>query len=54
MEKLLSGSTTAEEDGGKYCDRMYHNPELKLLIHSIVERYEINRRMNIRDRVLIK
>ncbi len=36
---------------GEYYDRKFHNPELKLLIREIIERYEINRKMKIHDRV---
>ena len=36
---------------GEYYDRMFHNPELKLLIQEIIERYELNRKMKIHDRV---
>jgi intergrase/recombinase len=36
---------------GEYYDRRFHNPELKLLIREIVERYELNRKMRIHDRV---
>ena len=36
---------------GGYYDRKFHNPELKLLIQEIMERYELNRKMKIHDRV---
>ena len=36
---------------GEYYDRKFHNPELKLLIQEIIERYELNRKMRIHDRV---
>lgn len=36
---------------GEYYDRRFQNPELKLLIHEIIERYELNRKMRIHDRV---
>lgn len=36
---------------GEYYDRKFHNPELKLLIQEIIERYELNRKMKIHDRV---
>jgi hypothetical protein len=36
---------------GEYYDRRFHNPELKLLIQEIIERYELNRKMRIHDRV---
>jgi hypothetical protein len=36
---------------GEHYDRKFHNPELKLLIQEIIERYELNRKMKIHDRV---
>jgi hypothetical protein len=36
---------------GEYYDRKFHNPELKLLIQEIIERYELNKKMKIHDRV---
>jgi hypothetical protein len=36
---------------GEYYDRKFHNPELKLLIQEVIERYELNRKMKIHDRV---
>jgi intergrase/recombinase len=36
---------------GEYYDRKFNNPELKLLIQEIIERYELNRKMRIHDRV---
>ena len=36
---------------GEYYDRKFHNPELKLLIQEIIERYELNRKMKIHDRI---
>jgi hypothetical protein len=38
---------------GEYYDRRFHNPELKLLIQEIIERYELNKKMKMRDRVWI-
>ncbi len=38
---------------GEYYDRRFHNPELKLLIQEIIERYELNRKMKIHHRVWI-
>ena len=38
---------------GEYYDRKFHNPELKLLIQEIIERYELNRKMKIHDRIWI-
>jgi intergrase/recombinase len=38
---------------GEYYDRKFHNPELKLLIQEIIERYELNRKMKIHHRVWI-
>lgn len=29
---------------GEYFDRKFHNPELKLLIQEVIERYEVNRK----------
>ncbi|MGI8832494.1 MAG: integrase [Nitrososphaeraceae archaeon] len=36
---------------GEYYDRRFQNPELKILIQEIIERYELNRKMRIHDRV---
>jgi hypothetical protein len=36
---------------GEYYDRKFQNPELKLLIQEIIERYELNKKMRIHDRV---
>ena len=36
---------------GEYYDRRFHNPELKILIQEIIERYELNRKMRIHDRI---
>src|SRR3954454_23119864 len=36
---------------GEYYDRKFHNPELKLLIQEIIGRYELNKKMKMRDRV---
>ena len=38
---------------GEYYDRKFNNPELKLLIQEIIERYELNRKMKIHDRIWI-
>lgn len=38
---------------GEYYDRKFHNPELKLLIQEIIERFELNRKMKIHDRIWI-
>jgi hypothetical protein len=38
---------------GEYYDRKFHSPELKLLIQEIIERYELNRKMKIHDRIWI-
>ncbi len=38
---------------GEYYDRRFHNPELKLLIQEIIERYELNRKMKMHHRVWI-
>jgi len=38
---------------GEYYDRKFHNPELKLLIQEIIERYELHRKMKIHDRIWI-
>ena len=37
----------------EYYDRKYQNPELKLLIEEIIKRYELNKKMKMRDRVYI-
>jgi len=34
-----------------YYDRKMHNPELKILIEEIIQRYELNKKMLIHDRV---
>jgi hypothetical protein len=34
-----------------YYDKKFHNPELKLLNQEIIERYDLNRKMKIHDRV---
>jgi intergrase/recombinase len=36
---------------GMYYDRKMHNPELIILIEEIIKRYELNKKMRIRDRV---
>lgn len=36
---------------GEYYDRRFQNPELRILIQEIIERYELNRKMRIHDRV---
>jgi len=36
---------------GMYYDRKMHNPELKILIEEIIQRYELNKKMRIHDRV---
>ena len=36
---------------GMYYDRKMHNPELKILIEEIIQRYELNKKMLIHDRV---
>lgn len=38
---------------GEYYDRKFHNPELKLLIQEIIERFELNRKMKIHDRLWV-
>jgi hypothetical protein len=38
---------------GEYYDLRYQNPELKLLIREIIERYELNRNMKTHDRLWI-
>lgn len=38
---------------GEYYDRKFHNPELKILIQEIIERFELNRKMKIHDRLWI-
>jgi intergrase/recombinase len=38
---------------GEYYDRKFHNPELKLLIQEIIERYELNKKLKMCDRVWI-
>jgi intergrase/recombinase len=37
----------------EYYDRKYQNPEVRLLIDEIIKRYEINKKMKIRDRVFV-
>ncbi len=36
---------------GIFYDRKMHNPELKILIEEIIQRYELNKKMRIHDRV---
>ncbi len=36
---------------GEYYDRKFHNPELKILIDEIIQRFELNKKMRIHDRV---
>jgi len=36
---------------GEYYDRRFNNPQLKLLIAEIVQRYELNKKMRIHDRL---
>ena len=38
---------------GEYYDRKFHNPELKILINEIIQRYEINKKMKIHDRIWV-
>lgn len=38
---------------GEYYDRKFHNPELKLLINEIINRFELNKKMRIHDRLWI-
>lgn len=38
---------------GEYYDLRYQNPELKLLIREIIERYELNRKTKMHDRLWI-
>lgn len=38
---------------GAYYDRKYNNPELKILIEEIINRYELNKKVRIHDRVWI-
>lgn len=37
----------------EYYDRKYQNPEVRLLIDEIIKRYEINKKMKVRDRVFV-
>ena len=37
----------------EYYDRKYQNPEVKLLIDEMIKRYELNKKMKIRDRVYV-
>jgi intergrase/recombinase len=37
----------------EYYDRKYQNPEVKLLIEEVIKRYELNKKMKMRDRVYI-
>jgi intergrase/recombinase len=36
---------------GEYYDRKFHNPELKILIDEIIDRYALNKKMRIHDRI---
>jgi intergrase/recombinase len=36
---------------GEYYDRRFNNPQLKLLIAEIIQRYELNKKMRIHDRL---
>jgi intergrase/recombinase len=36
---------------GEYYDRRFHNPQLKILISEIIQRYELNKKMRIHDRL---
>jgi hypothetical protein len=36
---------------GEYYDRRFNNPQLKLLISAIIQRYEHNKKMRIHDRL---
>jgi intergrase/recombinase len=36
---------------GEYYDRRFNNPQLKLLISEIIQRYELNKKMRIHDRL---
>jgi hypothetical protein len=36
---------------GEYYDRKFDNPQLKLLISEIIQRYELNKKMRIHDRL---
>ena len=37
----------------EYYDRKYQNPEVKLLIDEILKRYELNKKMKMRDRIFV-
>ncbi|MDF0682254.1 MAG: integrase [Candidatus Nitrosocosmicus sp.] len=37
----------------EYYDRKYQNPEVKFLIDEIIKRYELNKKMKMRDRIFI-
>lgn len=37
----------------EYYDRKYQNPEVRMLIDEIIKRYEINKKMKIRDRIFV-
>lgn len=37
----------------EYYDRKYQNPEVRLLIEEIIKRYELNKKMKMRDRVFV-
>jgi hypothetical protein len=36
---------------GEYYDLRFNNPQLKLLISDIIQRYELNKKMRIHDRL---
>jgi hypothetical protein len=36
---------------GEYYDRKFNNPQLKMLISEIIQRYELNKKMRIHDRL---
>lgn len=37
----------------EYYDRKYQNPEVKLLIEEIIKRFELNKKMKMRDRIFV-
>lgn len=37
----------------EYYDRKYQNPEVRMLIDEIIKRYELNKKMKIRDRIFV-